>query len=383
MNKNPLKILITGDFCPINRTEELVSQNRVNEILGNFSDVFSDNDLVITDLECPLTSSSSARKKIGPHQKADPSCITILKDAGIGLVAMANNHIMDYGHSGALDTINLCKQNGIGTVGVGKSFTEASSPYLFVKNGERVAILNYADDEFITAPDGSMRCNVLNSVNAFYDIRRAKESNDYIIVIVHGGNEFYELPSPRIKQLYRYLIDNGADAVVAHHTHTFSGYEVYNTKPIFYGLGNFVYDWPGKRDLAWNQGYVVKLTLSDSIHFKIIPLTQNNDKPGVFHLNDSESEYFKGRLEYLNSIIADDIKLDKKFNSYINSVTPMYDAYIEPYFGSVISSLRNRGFFPKLMSRRKRMLLLNIIRCESHREVVLGILEKSAGQKEC
>jgi len=73
--------------------------------------------------------------------------------------------------------------------------------------------------------------------------------------------------------------------------------------------------------------------------------------------------------------------LEERFNGHINSVAPMYDAYIEPYFGAFISSLRNRGLFPKLMSRRKRMLLLNIMRCESHREVLLGMLERSTGNE--
>jgi hypothetical protein len=372
-----IKLLFTGDFCPVNRTEKLVLDNDLGSIFNDFNDVFGDNDLIITDMECPLTTAISSRRKTGPHQKAHPECIKILQHAGVGLAAMANNHIMDYGSPGVIDTLKLFKANGISAVGIGKSGQEAAQPYIFKKNGKSIAILNFADDEFITSPDGTYRCNSLNSINAFYDIRSARESNDFVIVIVHGGNEFYEFPSPRNRKLYRYLIDLGADTVITHHTHALSGYEVYNSKPLFYGLGNFIYDWPGKRNTGWNKGYVVRLMISENIDYKMIPLKQSNEKPGIFHLNKSEMAEFETHIQYLNSVISDDAKLEESFNKYITSVTPMYDAYLEPYFGRFISALRNRGLFPKLMSRRKRMLLLNIIRCESHREVVNAVLERS------
>ena len=377
MIETGIKILLTGDFCPISRVEELTLSKKFEAIFNDFKDVLAGNDLIVTDLECPLTFSSTGRKKTGPHQKAHPECIKILQHAGIGLAAMANNHIMDYGSKGVIDTLELCKANNIATVGMGRSRQEAAEPYVLRKNGKRVAILNFADEEFITSPDGLFRCNPLDAVGAYYQIKEARLTNDKVIVIVHAGNEFYELPSPRTQNLYRYMIDLGADCVIAHHTHALSGYEIYNSKPVFYGLGNFIYDWPGKRNTGWNKGYVVKLVISDDIVFEIIPLKQGNDKPGVFRLNEEETDEFETHIRYLNTIISDERMLEEKFGNYLASVSPMYNAYIEPYFGGLASTLRNRGLFPKLMSKRKRLLLLNIIRCESHREVLLGMLEST------
>jgi len=377
MIETGIKILLTGDFCPISRVEELTLSKKFEAIFNDFKDVLAGNDLIVTDLECPLTFSSTGRKKTGPHQKAHPECIKILQHAGIGLAAMANNHIMDYGSKGVIDTLELCKANNIATVGMGRSRQKAAEPYVLRKNGKRVAILNFADEEFITSPDGLFRCNPLDAVGAYYQIKEARLTNDKVIVIVHAGNEFYELPSPRTQNLYRYMIDLGADCVIAHHTHALSGYEIYNSKPVFYGLGNFIYDWPGKRNTGWNKGYVVKLVISDDIVFEIIPLKQGNDKPGVFRLNEEETDEFETHIRYLNTIISDERMLEEKFGNYLASVSPMYNAYIEPYFGGLASTLRNRGLFPKLMSKRKRLLLLNIIRCESHREVLLGMLEST------
>ena len=78
----------------------------------------------------------------------------------------------------------------------------------------------------------------------------------------------------------------------------------------------------------------------------------------------------------MNAIIANDQLLEAEFENYCNSVFPMYDAFIEPSFGKYVAAIRKRGFFPKLMSRRKRLLLLNIARCESHRDVLLRLLKK-------
>lgn len=376
MYENELKILMAGDFCPINRIETFAIKRTFDPIFNDFIDVLRGNDLNVVDLECPLTTSKSARLKYGPHQKASPDCIGILKYAGIDLVAMANNHIMDYDTEGVIETLDLCKSNGIETVGIGRNAEDAGKPYSFIKKGKSIAIMNYTDHEFISTPDGSFMCNPIDPINCRNDISNIRKNHDFVIAIIHAGNEFFALPSPRTKKLYHYLIDMGVDTIISHHTHVFSGYEVYNSKPIFYGLGNFIYDWPGKFMGSWNKGYAVMLRLSDGIDFEIIPLKQGNNKPGVFHLNAEEIEEFTKEINRLNSIIVDDEKLEVEFRKYCNSVFPMYDAFIEPNFGKTVASLRKRGMFPKFMSGKKRLLLLNLIRCESHRDVMIRMLSR-------
>jgi poly-gamma-glutamate capsule biosynthesis protein CapA/YwtB (metallophosphatase superfamily) len=376
MNASDIKILITGDFCPINRIEKLALKQDFESIFNDYINVFKGNDLNVTDLECPLTVAETVRLKYGPHQKAHPSCIGVLKYANINLAAIANNHIMDYDTAGVKETLALCRNNGIETVGIGRNDEEAGEPYTVKIKRKKIAIMNFADNEFISTPDGSFKCNPIDPVRYFNDISNVRRNNDYVIVIIHAGNEFYALPSPRTKKLYRYLIDQGSDAIISHHTHAFSGYEVYNSKPIFYGLGNFIYDWSGKIMGDWNKGYTVRLILSDKIGFEIIPLKQGNDKPGVFHLNKQEKEDFNEEINRLNSIIANDEQLETEFQKYCSSVFSIYDAFIEPNFSKIIASLRKRGLFPKLMSGRKRLLLLNLIRCESHRDVLVRMLSK-------
>lgn len=372
-----IKILFTGDFCPHNRIEQLSKHADYKTIFNDFIQVFQGNDLNVTDVECPLTETKQRNPKTGPYQFAAPHNIGILKYANIGLAAMANNHMMDCGAEGAIDTMKLCTDAGIQTVGIGKNDDERRKPFSANIKGKKIAIINFAENEFITAAGSDVAANGLNLVNNYYDITAAKKTHDYVLLMVHGGNEFYNLPSPRVKETYRFFIDIGADAVISNHTHCFSGYEVYNGKPIFYSLGNFIYDWPEKVNVDWNFGFVVKLTLADFIGFEIIPLKQNSGEPGIFHLNKQEHAAFSAKQQELCSIISDDVKLAAAFDKYCHSVKRMYEAYIEPSFGKYIASIRARGFFPKLMGKRKKLLLLNLTRCEAHRDVLLNFLSKS------
>ena len=372
-----IKILFTGDFCPHGRIEDLALNGRFDEVFNDFIKEFRNNDLNVVDLECPLTESKDGRPKTGPHQKAHPQTISLLGHANIGLACMANNHIMDYGHPGAEQTLEVLKTAGIHTVGIGRDNKESRTAFSLSAKGRRIAILNFADNEFLTAPGSNIQCNPIHPIHNYEDIVKAKKENDFVILCVHGGNEFYNLPSPRIKELYRHYIDIGADAIVSHHTHAYSGYEVYNGKPIFYGLGNFIYDWPGQVNSSWNRGYVVRLKISDKIDFEVIPIEQCNNKAGVYYLDEAGKEAFFQRIDELNAIIADDELLEKEFIKYCEKVLPMYDAFVEPYFGKTITSLRKRGLFPRLMGRKKRLFLLNISRCESHKEVLHYLFKKN------
>jgi len=372
-----VKIVFTGDLCPHGRIEELALQGQFKMIYNDFIDTLQGNDLNVVNLECPLTEINQGRPKTGPHQKAHPKTLDLLKNGNIGLACMANNHMMDYGGEGASETIKLLRSEGIATLGIGSDTEIARKPYTLNASGKSIAIFNFADNEFLTAPKSTLQCNPIHLIHNYEDIYKAKQKHDYVIITIHGGNEFYHLPSPRIKELYRHYVNIGADAIISHHTHAYSGYEVYKEKPIFYGLGNFIYDWPGKINSPWNRGYAVRLDISEKVGFEIIPYEQCNEKPGVFHLNEEGKQAFQDRIKELNTIIADDKQLENEFSRYCEEVKPMYDAYIEPYFGKTITSFRKRGLFPRLIGRRKRLLLLNITRCKSHREVLHRLLKKS------
>ena len=382
MNNKPIKILFTGDFCPHQRIEKLVKEGNYASVFNDFKKEFEGNDLNVVDLECPLTILETKIDKSGPHQKAHPKTINLLNEINVGLVAMANNHILDYGERALLDTINLCHKNDILTIGVGENSDSTKQPVIKEIGNIKIGFLNFAESEWTIAKPDSAGANPMDLIESFKSIQSLKQKVDKVIVIAHGGIEHYHLPSPRIKKTYRFFIDAGADAIISHHTHCFTGYEIYKNAPIFYGLGNFLYDWPDKKDENWNFGFVVRLLINEQIKFEIIPLKQNNgEEIGVHYLNDDEKRLFDKRLSELNVIISDDKLLEDEFNKLCKSKERIYKLYFEPYRGKIISSLRIRKLLPELFSKNKKLAQLNIVRCESHRDIFLKTMDFSLNNK--
>jgi poly-gamma-glutamate synthesis protein (capsule biosynthesis protein) len=371
-----IKILLTGDFCPILRIEQLALKDEPERVFNDLMTEFQSSDLNIVDLECPLVDAGTMIKKSGPHLKASPETIKLLKFANINLVAMANNHIRDYGDEGLLKTILLCKENGIDTVGVGEDIEEARLPYSVTIKGIKVKVLNITDNEWSNTNGNEPGANPLDLIKNYYDIRKAKSESDIVIVIFHGGNEFYKLPSPRMKETLHFFADAGATAVISHHTHVSSGYEVYNGIPIFYSLGNFCYDSQEKHVDEWNYGYAVILNINRKTEFEIIPFVQNSANPGVHKLSGSGKDYFLNRIYKLNDIIANDKLLQEHFIDYCKENAYRYDLIFEPYRNKFLAFFKKRGLLPSLLSNRKKRLFLNIIRCDAHRDILLAYLDK-------
>lgn len=365
-----MRILIAGDFCPQNRVKTIFDEEKYYEVFGGVKDLIHDFDYSIVNFECPIGyGKEKPIAKCGPNLRCGVSGVKALKYAGFNCVTLANNHFFDYGQEGVENTLAACQLEGIDTVGGGKNLQEASTT-LFKKIGERtLAVINCCEHEYSIATENTGGSNPLNSVNQYYAIKEARKKADYVIVIVHGGHEHYQLPSTRMQEIYRFFIDAGADAVVNHHQHCYSGYEVYKWKPIFYGLGNFCFDKLEKiNDEKWTLGYLVEIELTgDRVSFNIQPYQQCGDHPMVHMLpNDAFGE----RLNELNGIIRDDNQLREKTEAYYsNSDNDVY-YLLRPLQNHYIRALQNKGLFPMLMPRKWLHQLRNYIVCESHRDKV-------------
>ena len=126
----------------------------------------------------------------------------------------------------------------------------------------KIAILNFCENEWSIAEDDSPGANPMDIIDNTNHIREAKASHDKVIVIVHGGHEYYNLPSPRMQKQYRFYADQDADIVVGHNTHCISGSEMYKGVPIYYSLGNFLFT--GRSTIEnWYYGLVLELEIKD------------------------------------------------------------------------------------------------------------------------
>jgi hypothetical protein len=371
-----IKILITGDFCPIQRIEKLVLSGNNEKVYNDFLPYLQNNDINITNLECPLTNENNPLLKIGPNLNAKPETIDALVLGKFNLITLSNNHIMDHGVAGLASTIQLFEKNKIDYVGAGKNLDDASKIFYKKIKNKQIAFLNFSENEFSTADINHAGANPLNPVSNYYSIKSAREKSDYVIAIVHGGHEGYSLPSPRMVDTYRFFIDAGANFVVGHHSHCFSGYEKYKDGFIFYSLGNFVFDWPDERNLKWNYGYAVNLLIDENrLSFNLIPYKQCLENPGLFLLTDSEKKEFEVRLQKLNTTISDKDLLYKEWVSFSGQMKKSCLINFECFNSRLYKSLRYRKLIPGFLSRSKKLLLVNILRCEAHRDIAIESLK--------
>lgn len=372
-----MKIGFTGDFFVNGRVEEEVKKETWQSLFSEIQPKFSENDFNIIDLESPITNSDATIKKTGPNLKMPIGSTQILKFLNCSLVATANNHFYDFGREGLLETFQNLKKTNIDWVGSGENPEEASKSKTLYKEGLKVGIINICENEWTTVSDNRSGCHGLDPVGNYYTIKEAIKTHDHVVLIYHGGHEHYPLPSPRIKQLFRYYVDLGVSAVVSHHTHVFSGFEVYKGAPIFYSLGNFCFDRSSERDSGWNYGLFLTLSFhsNKNVEFEYTFFEQNNLKPGVYLLRDEKLEIKRRELQSLNELIADDPLLLAEFDNYVKKQKSLFDFWIEPY-PSKLFKVFSKRILPSFITKAKKRLFLNLIRCESHRDIFMGILKK-------
>lgn len=359
-----MNILIAGDYCPQNRVLENLKKGDFSSTFGQVRELINSADFSIVNLECPIINGDEKPIiKFGPNLGCSSQGIEALKWVGFDCVTLANNHFLDYGEKGVVNTLKVCSEYGLETVGGGKNMKEASAILYKNIDGQTLAVINCCEHEFSIATDTSAGSNPLNPIQQYYAIRMARKNADYVLVIVHGGHEHYQLPSPRMQETYRFFVDAGADAVVNHHQHCFSGYEVYKSKPIFYGLGNFCFDKKEKRHELWNEGYMVKLTLDREIEYELVPYNQCSDYPGIQLLDRAE---FSKNLESLNGVIANNKQLQHEIIDYYKGCSNSYYSIFDMFENRYMRFLHKNHFLPSFLTKKKNTVILAYIQCESH-----------------
>lgn len=374
-----MKIIIAGDFCPQERVHTIIADHNYSQIFGETKEIIQSADISIVNLECPVVKNNSEKAivKTGPNLKGSPLMVDALKFAGFNMATLANNHFLDYGSQGAYNTFEELRRAEIEYLGAGDNLDEAAQPLVKEKDGLKVGCLNVCEYEFSIATHNSPGANPIDWILLSEQIRKIRNTVNYIILIVHGGHEHYQLPSPRMKRLYHFFINEGVDIIVNHHQHCYSGYEVYNGKYIFYGLGNYCFDNNKKRDSIWNEGFLLELNLDENeIQFELHPFEQCNKTVGIKLMHESNKKSFLSNIYSLNSIIKDDLLLNQSFENWINLNYNRYKSYISPYTNRYLRYLCRIGILPSFLNKNRRDVLYDMIKCESHNDIITKILER-------
>jgi hypothetical protein len=376
-----MEVLIGGDLFV---SEEFEDKNLLSiEVI----DLFKNADYRILNLESPICEDNVNNKiiKTGPHLRTSShAVIPVLKRLSVDLVTMANNHILDYGTKGLKETFEILNKFDIGNVGAGNNLYEAQQLYTIEKNGIRIAILNFAENEWSIAEEDKAGANPLDIIDNVNQIKAAKATHDKVICIIHGGHEYYHLPSLRMVKQYRFYADNGADAIINHHTHCIGGHEVYKNTPIVYSLGNFLFTYDSNYE-SWYNGLLSKLSIAKDgpINLTLIPIRQLRTNFLLRLLDSVEEQAVFEQIFIYNKIIAVEKLLRTEWENFISSkqgITAIFSP-LSSLSGRFIKSINYRfGVNQIILGERFLKTIFNYIRCEAHRDLMTSVLKNKFNQ---
>ena len=372
-----MKILITADFYPVRRAEEKMRNKEYEYLLGEIKPIVESADYSLVNYESTFYGDRMEIAKFGPNMATDEQSVELAQWCGFDCATLGNNHIHDYGDKGLDDLLACMKKRGMDIVGAGRNLEESGKILYKEIAGEKVAFINCCEHEFNIANEEHGGANPYNVVRLCYSIKEAKSKANYVITIIHGGSIGCQLPSPRMQEQYRFLVDNGADAVVVHHQHCFSGYEYYHGSPIVYGLGNLLFDKPWMKHTYWTDGYMVELFLNNEKKFeiKLYPYLQCDDEPRIILKRGKDLEKFQSRLEELNRIIKDSSTLKREYLKWVDDHEDQcINAIGAINTNKYILALQRRHLLPHFSNGT--MFLLNYIYCEAHLDRMLRYLKK-------
>jgi len=258
--KGPVVLGFAGDVhFEGNAGAELASNPAL--VMASIAPVLRRADLAVVNLETAVTTGGTQTSKEFVF-RAPPSAFAALRDGGVDVASMANNHGMDFGESGLRDSLAAARSYRFPVIGIGLNAKQAYRPFRRTIDGQRIAVIGATqvlDDELISAWTAGPRKPGLASAKdvprLVQEVRAARRTSDTVVVFLHWGVELAQCPSQDQRTLARQLVAAGADVVVGGHAHRVQGAGRLGQALVDYGLGNFV--WYGTSELSTETGVLL------------------------------------------------------------------------------------------------------------------------------
>ena len=369
-----MEIIVGGDFYPGRRWKDKILIEPSSIWSEEIIEYFEDADYRIINLETPLTNSKNAIEKVGPSLKCDPKVVDTLKVTNIDLVTLANNHIYDYGEEGFNDTIKILKSKNIDYIGVGENKKDASNNFKIIDD---IVFLNFCHNEWGMAKDNKSGYNCYSIIDIFNQIACSKKEGKFVVLILHRGHELYAYPSPQMVKEFHHFIENGADVIITHHSHFYSGFERYKHGHIFYGLGNLLFD-SYIKNWRWYESILLKLKVEDKklVNFEIKAVTNYLNDGNIRFKKDIQ--FFEEDIKIINKNIKNNLLLKNKWEIHIDEIKFAYLLKLHnksKYWLSITNRIKLfERFLLKRLNRNKKSYR-NLVSCEAHNEVLKKVLE--------
>lgn len=308
-----VSLLFAGDFCSKPSTSKIIVSEELKSLIQGC-------DLKVVNFEVPLKPENVDLPPQGRERFFQNDDVPdFLRNLGFNLFSQANNHAFDWGDEGFKKT-----RSSLGDAAFGAgTYEEAYKPKIVEVNGIKIGFLGLSfaaytgvfDD--VTKHDG-LGCAYINDLRVNHVIIEAKKEVDYLFILPHDGIEYIDIPMPETVARYRDFIDYGADGVIAAHPHCPQGWEEYKDRPIFYSLGNFLfnskegYDYRATNRPHWYEGLCVVITIDNgNISWEVVN-TQNVDNVGiVIDQDETRSKH----NNYLCELLHDNAEYRKVMNN--------------------------------------------------------------------
>jgi poly-gamma-glutamate capsule biosynthesis protein CapA/YwtB (metallophosphatase superfamily) len=254
-----LTLAFAGDVHFTGRTAGLLSDPAT--AFGPIAGVLRAADFTAVNLETAVTSRGTPQPKTY-HFRTVPAAFTALRDAGVDLVTMANNHVLDYGQAGLADTLAAAKAARFPYVGIGADAAAAWAPYVTTINGTRIAVIGVSQvaelaSSWVATPSRPGEANAIDLGRTLAAVRSARRLAPTVIVFMHWGTEGTACPDGNQLSLARKLAAAGASIIIGAHAHMLQGSGWLGRTFVAYGMGNFLW-WENSYSTATG---VLELTL--------------------------------------------------------------------------------------------------------------------------
>lgn len=373
-----VKLAFAADVVPTETNEKYFIAGDVDHLFGKvILDYLADVDFRCFNLETPLTKKQNSALYPGPYLMSQPETLAAIKALNPSLLTLGNNHALDQGREGLMDTLRALDNAGIGYVGAGVNLEKAQKVYLADVKGRRIEIYNCSEYEFAAATQTKCGVNPYDPLVSFDHIRQMSRKSDLRIVLYHGGKEFYRYPSPQLQRVCRKFIDCGADLVICQHTHCIGCEEKYAGKTIVYGQGNFIFD--RNENEFKKTGMIVECVVSDdsAISVNYIPFVKQNEC--IRMANDAQKDDILNGLRKRSREITDPGFIEA---AYAKLADESFEKYTKTIIGhNGIARALNRISRGKLVKDffsdpRIALRVLNIVSTDNHAELFKAGLRK-------
>jgi poly-gamma-glutamate capsule biosynthesis protein CapA/YwtB (metallophosphatase superfamily) len=353
-----MRIDLCGDISLWGKPENMILEDRGSQPFPGLNRLSNEADLFIANIECPLTDAEKPFWTYFKTLNASKAAGRFLRELGVNVGSLANNHIADYGPQGLEDTIAVLEEQGISWVGAGRSPEEARLPLILEKGGLKLGILALAQPEISASTRLGWGAGVLEDDYALNRMASLSKEVDIAIAYLHYGVEFSEYPTPHQVRLSRGLVDAGAKLVIGHHPHVPQGYEHYKDGFIAYSLGNFIFDMAQGPHKFSRLGLLVQANFENKRlkDVKIVPVDTRGGKTRL--LVSGEKKEAEQYLKRLCEILADKEKLSE---AYYFTCRKNFELYVKAFFSNVFRK-RNwlqardlviQTFWPQIFELRK------------------------------